>query len=107
LDGFSGEGCLSEDVLQMVYSAIDEVNGQFDGVVIQKKPDTRLLGSEGVDSVVFLNLVVALEELIEKERGISLVLVDQDNMASQEHPFRNVETLAAYVQTLLAKQPQD
>jgi acyl carrier protein len=98
---------LSEDVLQLVYAAIDEVNSQFDGIVIQKKLDSRLLGSEGVDSVVFLNLVVALEELIERKHGVSLVLVDQDSMALQQHPFRNVETLAAYVRMLLAQQPQN
>jgi hypothetical protein len=98
---------LTEDVLELVYSAIDEVNAQFEGIVIPKKPETCLLGSEGVDSVVFLNLVVALEELIEQKRGISLVLVDQDSMALREHPFRNVESLTGYVAMLLGKQPQN
>ncbi|HLI83604.1 MAG TPA: hypothetical protein VKV17_06775 [Bryobacteraceae bacterium] len=98
---------MAEDVLQLVYSAIDEVNAQFDAVIIPKKPEARLLGSEGVDSVVFLNLVVALEELIEQRRGVSLILVDQDSMALQEHPFRSVESLAGYIAMLLAKKTKN
>ena len=99
---------MSEDVLDLVYAAIDEVNGQSDhGIVIEKKPESRLLGGDkGVDSLTFVNLVVALEELIHQKLGISVVLVDEDTVSVQEHPFRTVQTLAAYVETVLAKQQQ-
>lgn len=99
---------MGEDALSLVYAAIDEVNQQSgDDVVIAKAPETRLLGSDqSVDSLTFVNLVVAIEEQIQLTRGISVVLVDEDSMTMQEHPFRTVETLARYVERVLAKQQQ-
>ena len=97
---------MQQEILALVYAAIDEVNAQSaDAVAIAKTPDTRLLGgSQGVDSLTFVNLVVALEEKIQDSLGHSVVLVDEDSMALQEHPFRTVGTLAEYVEKIIAKQ---
>lgn len=95
---------LSENVLQLVYAAIDEVNAQAtDGVVIEKTPDTRLLGGKsGIDSLTFVNLIVALEEQIQNSLGKSVVLVNEGTMLLREHPFRTVGTLASHVETTVA-----
>jgi acyl carrier protein len=99
---------LNEDMLALVYAGIDEVNGQLrDRPAIEKRPDTRLLGSDqGLDSLTFVNLVVAIEEQVRTKRGVSVLLVDEDSMGSQEHPFRTVNSLAAYLERLLSRQPQ-
>lgn len=96
---------MRSDILGIVYSAIDELNAQSsDGVLIAKTPDTRLLGgSQGLDSLTFVNLVVAVEEQIQNELGQSVVLVDENSMALQEHPFRTVGTLADYVEKIVTK----
>jgi acyl carrier protein len=97
---------LQEDILALVYAAIDEVNAQAaDGVSIQKRPEAPLLGSDhGVDSLTFVNLVVAVEEQIHATLKKSVVLVDEDSMALQEHPFQTVGTLANYVEKILGRQ---
>jgi D-alanine--poly(phosphoribitol) ligase subunit 2 len=97
---------LRQDILEFVYAAIDEVNAQSaNGTAIVKTPETRLLGSaNGVDSLTFVNLVVAIEEQIQDKLGQSVVLVDEDSMALQEHPFRTIGTLAEYVEKLVNKQ---
>jgi D-alanine--poly(phosphoribitol) ligase subunit 2 len=97
---------LREDILGLVYAAIDEVNAQAaDGALVQKTPDALLLGhGKGVDSLTFVNLVVAIEEQIQNTFGKAVVLVDEDSMALQEHPFRTVGTLANYVEKVLANQ---
>jgi acyl carrier protein len=97
---------LREDIVGLVYAAIDEVNAQSaEGVLVDKNVDARLLGSDkGVDSLTFVNLVVAIEEQIQNVLGKSVVLVDEDSMALQEHPFRTVGTLADYIEKVLAKQ---
>lgn len=94
---------LREDILTLVYSAMDEVDPLgSDGNPIEKVPDARLLGGKkGVDSLTFVNLVVAIEEQIHKKFGKSVVLVDEDNIALQEHPFRTVGTMAEYVERVL------
>jgi acyl carrier protein len=96
---------LQQDILGLVYAAIDEVNAQSaNGVDIVKAPEARLLGDQGVDSLTFVNLVVAVEEQIQNGLGKSVVLVDEDSMSLQEHPFRTVGTLADYVAKVVARQ---
>ena len=97
---------MNQEVLGLVYSAIDDVNAQSAaGDVIAKTPDTRLLGGTGgLDSLTFVNLVVAVEEQIQNGMGRSVILVDEDSMALQEHPFRTIGSLAEYVEKLLARQ---
>ena len=97
---------MREDILTLVYSAMDEVDPlAADGTPIQKDPETRLLGGDkGVDSLTFVNLVVAIEEQIHKKFGKSVVLVDEDNIALQEHPFRTVGTMADYVEKIISKE---
>jgi D-alanine--poly(phosphoribitol) ligase subunit 2 len=94
---------LRQDILNLVYAAIDEVNAlTTEGIPVEKSPDTSLLGGEqGMDSLTFVNLIVALEEQIQLKTGQSIVLVDENSMSQQEQPFRSVGTLANYVETLL------
>jgi D-alanine--poly(phosphoribitol) ligase subunit 2 len=96
---------LREDILRLVHTAIDNVNAQCDdGVRLEKTPDAHLLGSDqGVTSLTFVNLIVAIENEIHKSLGKSVVLVDEDSMALQEQPFRTVGTLADYVEKIIAE----
>ncbi len=96
---------MREDILRLVYTAIDEVNQQAaDGASISKTPDTRLLGGDkGLDSLTFVNLVVAVEEQIQNNLGKSVVLVDEESMALQEHPFRTLGSLATYIEKVLTQ----
>jgi acyl carrier protein len=98
---------LREDILRLVYAAIDEVNAQtVNGEPLEKGLETSLLGGdEGMDSLTFVNLIVALEEQIQNTLGKSVVLVNEDSMSLQEQPFRTIGTLANYVQTLVDSQP--
>lgn len=92
-------------MLELVYAAIDDVNAQaVKGSLLEKTPDAPLLaGKTGVDSLTFVNLVVALEEQIQNTTGNAVTLVDENSMALQEHPFRTVGTLAAYVEQVLSR----
>jgi D-alanine--poly(phosphoribitol) ligase subunit 2 len=96
---------LNEDTLKLVYAAIEELNAQgADGILVEKNPDAPLLGGKkGIDSLAFVNLVVALEEQVQKTLHKSVVLVDEDSMALEEHPFRTVGTLANYLEKILDK----
>lgn len=91
----------------MVYSALEESDAHsLGGLPVEKSTTAPLLGSDaGVDSLTIVNLVVALEEQIQKKTGKVIILVDEDSLALQEHPFRTVGTLAAYVEKLIQRQP--
>ena len=96
---------MREDILRLVYAAIDDVDAlTVNGVPLQKSPDTPLLGGDsGMDSLTFVNLVVALEEQIQNNLGKAVVLVDENSMSLQEQPFQTVGTLTDYVERLVAK----
>jgi len=97
---------MRDDILSVIFAAIDEVNDQSaGGLKIQKDLDTPLLArGSGLDSLVFVNLIVAIEGHLETTLGLSVVLVDEDSMSLQEAPFRTVGSLATYVEAVVAKQ---
>jgi acyl carrier protein len=96
---------LRDDILQLVYAAIDDVNAQsVEGAPVVKSLDTALLGGDaGMDSLTFVNLIVALEEQIQSHLGRSVVLVDESSMSIQDQPFKTVGTLVQYVESLVAR----
>ena len=98
---------MNDEILRLIYAAIDDVNAQaIDGRVVEKHPETALLGGDqGIDSLTFVNLIVALEEQIQQALRKSVVLVDENSMSLQDQPFRTVGTLADYVEQVVARQP--
>lgn len=96
---------MQQDMLGLVYTAIDEVNAQsVDGAQIPKTPEGRLLGKGGVDSLTFVNLVVAVEEQVQNSLGKTVVLVDENSMAAEDQPFRTVGSMAIYLGKMIARQ---
>ena len=91
--------------MRLVYAAIDEVNAQsVNGNPVEKSLDTALLGGDGgMDSLTFVNLIVALEEQIQSNLGRSVVLVDENSMSLQDQPFKTVGTLVQYVENLVSR----
>jgi acyl carrier protein len=94
---------VSNNGLNIIYTAIDQLNEQSDdGEKIVKDPDTRLFGGDGgIDSLDLVNLVVAIEHHIEDTTGNTVVLVDEQTMAMENNPFHSVATLSTYLENLL------
>ena len=87
----------------IVWAAVDEVNAMSsEADMIVKELDTPLLGADGgIDSLCFVNLVVALEDAIRRQTKKTVVIVNEETLASEEHPFRTVRTLAEYLEKLI------
>jgi D-alanine--poly(phosphoribitol) ligase subunit 2 len=85
--------------MDFVFSAIDIVNAQADdGFTIKKAPETSLLGGSGdLDSLLFVNLVIAVEEAIHDETGELITLVTENTMNIENSPFKTVQSLSEYV----------
>ncbi len=97
---------MRDDIVAVIYAAIDELNSQsVNGFQIQKSLETPLLTKgSGLDSLAFVNLIVAVEGQLETTLGLSVVLVDEDSMSLQEAPFRTVGSLVNYVEAVVARQ---
>lgn len=65
-------------------------------------PDTPLFGDGGVlDSLGLVELIIALEQEIESEAGVTVVLADERAFSQRQSPFATVATLAEYAATRL------
>ena len=95
-------------ILAKVYDAVDLINDQNEGLLIEKSPKTVLFGNEGVlDSLGLVNLVIAIEQNIEDEYGISLALADERAMSQKHSPFRTIGSLVDYIEILLEEKLND
>jgi acyl carrier protein len=66
--------------------------------------ETPLFGREGVlDSVGLVTVVVAVEQAIEDNFGVSVSLADEKAMSQTRSPFRTVGSLAEYARGLINK----
>jgi acyl carrier protein len=64
--------------------------------------DTPLFGRHGLlDSMGLVTLVVAVEQAIEDELGLSVSLADERALSQRTSPYRTVGTLADYAGMLL------
>lgn len=62
--------------------------------------DTPLFGETGLlDSVGLVSLVVAVEQALEDELGLSVGLADERALSQRSSPYRTVSSLADYAAT--------
>ena len=95
----------NERVIQAIFSALEEVNQQLlKEQRLEKSIDTVLLGESGhLDSVGLVTLIVATEEKIEEEFGVSITLTDKRALSQKESPFKTIGMLTNYIVLLLGE----
>jgi hypothetical protein len=95
-------------VVGLLYEAVDDLNLQLrKDARLEKSPATVLTGEGGrLDSLGLLNLLVFTEQRLETAYGVSVMLADDDAMAKEPSPFRNLETLTDHAMTLLESKLQ-
>lgn len=93
----------TEKVIQSVFSAIDEVNQSLPKEQqLAKSTDTILFGKgSNLDSLGLVNLIVATEQIIEEEFGITIILASEKAMSQKNSPFQTVESLVNFILLLL------
>ena len=96
---------MSPNSLDLVYRAIDTLNAESTNTEkIIKSPDTKIYhGDEGIDSLSFVNLVVALESEVQEETGEAISIVDEKLLEARNNPFESIGVLATYLDGLLKK----
>ena len=90
----------TEEILQLIYDGIDEVNASPETQeAIEKSPDTVLIGEGGnLDSLGFVTLAVEIERDVERKfkKAISLMEVVE---VMDEAPF-TIARLADFIDDL-------
>ena len=93
----------TQRIVEVMFKAVDEVNQQLTKEQhINKSLDTILTGpSARLDSLALVNFIVAAEQEMEKDFGISISLADEIAMSQTDSPVRTLGTLVDYISTLL------
>ena len=99
-----------EKITQVIYSVIDE---EINSLPSRKEPlkkseDTVLFGgSDGLDSLDLVNLVIGVEEEIGDAFNTEIALADESAMSEENSPYRTIQTLTDYIITLLEAESCD
>ncbi len=93
------------DIIQILYAAIDDLNLQLPPEQrLEKSTGTVLFGEGGrLDSLGLVSFIVAAEQKLTEMADISLTLADEKAMSRRNSPFRTVGSLAEYIGERLAE----
>ena len=85
-----------------IKAIVDRIAAEF-GVPAQPGEDAPLYGAgSALDSFAFVTLIIAVEQALEDELGVSVTLVDDRAMSQRNSPFRTTGTLVEYIERILA-----
>ncbi|WP_017444754.1 hypothetical protein [Gayadomonas joobiniege] len=87
-----------QQITDVIYSVIDQMNELRDQNLIDKGLQTPLIGQRSqLDSVDLVNLLLGVEEQLEDEFDISFVVANEKALSLKNSPFRTVKTLTDYL----------
>ena len=94
---------MKPELVSLIVKAVREV-GELGSAPLPATMDgeTPLFGREGfLDSLGLVTLMVAVEQAIEDELGVSVSLADERALSQRTSPYRTVGTLADYADSLI------
>ncbi|MCT4631826.1 MAG: hypothetical protein N4A76_03680 [Firmicutes bacterium] len=93
---------MKEKVIKVIINSINELNEEFDEVLVEPKKESVLFGEgSNLDSMDFVNLVMILEEKLTDELDVSVSILSEKAFSKRESPFRSVEILSDYIIELM------
>jgi hypothetical protein len=95
-----------EDVLPVVYKALDELNQQRPrGQRLQATPDCVLFGeNSSLNSLELSNFIVLMEQLVQEKFGTEIDLTEHDPFSPESGHMRTAGSLAAHISNLVCEQ---
>ncbi len=92
-----------EKIGNIIIESLKEYNQELQNAELDNPTNkTKLYGEKSVlDSMGLVYLITDIEERISDEFEKDIVLADEKAMSQKTSPFRDVETLAKYIQNLL------
>lgn len=90
-------------IIATVLEAVEQANrSRVPEQQLQTSPEAALFGAPSpLDSLGLVALLIDIEEAFERQ-GHPIVLSDERALSQSRSPFRNVSSLADYIQQLIA-----
>jgi hypothetical protein len=88
---------------ELVHRTVDELNQELeDDAKLDRSVETVLYGKGATtDSMTLVSLIVAVEENVRRELGLSLTLANEKAMSMERSPFRTLDSMIGYVLDLV------
>ncbi len=92
-----------EKIENIIIESLKEYNQTLENIELKTyTKQTKLYGEKSVlDSIGLVYLITDIEEKISDKFSKNIVLADEKAMSQKTSPFRDIETLAKYIQNLL------
>jgi D-alanine--poly(phosphoribitol) ligase subunit 2 len=92
----------------ILYPCVDEAVSTIESAAnLQKNPGAVLFGADSLDSLGIVRFIILVEEKIEDETDLALTLANEKAMSRKNSPFKTLQTLADYIQELMAEEDQN
>mgnify|MGYP001377269363 CR=1 FL=1 len=94
---------MQEKIKSLIITSLKELNEELENEELENPTsETKLYGIGGLlDSLSLVTLITDLEEKISEEFGENITLADDRAMSQRRSPFRDVKSLAEYIEILL------
>jgi acyl carrier protein len=84
--------------VDIIYAAIDARNELApDQPPVAKSLETTLIGSDEIDSLEFISIIIFIEEKVQDLTGLAIAIANEDATEEPDEAFRTVETTAQFV----------
>ena len=95
---------MKDKLKNIIFASIDSINRSLsNGDKIDKTEFTAIFGKGEIDSLVFVNFIISVEENVNKEFNASIELANEEILMEESNPFQTVNTLSNYIEKLLTK----
>jgi acyl carrier protein len=100
---FNKETTMSKSVQTIIVECLQALNEELENPTLENiTTQTKIFGGNGaLDSLALVSFITDIEEHISNEFDKEIVLADEKAMSAKTSPFRTVESLTAYIESLL------
>ena len=94
-------------VVAIVLAVSEELNLSLaESIELERGADAPLYGADGpLDSLALVTLVIAVEQRLQDEFGVTCTLTDDRAFSQDESPFRSVGALATFATMMMGLSP--
>lgn len=94
---------MKEQIEKIIIEALVELNEELESELLESPTaETKLFGGSGaLDSLALVSFIADLEERISEELDQDIILADEKAMSQRTSPFRSVESLTNYIDSIL------
>ena len=98
-----------DTIVELVQRSVDELNEELeDGAKLDRDTKTLLYGPGAkVDSFTLVSFIVAVEENLRRELGLSVTLANEKAMSMERSPFRTLDSMIDYVADVVREAPEE